>query len=297
MSRRKRFLPAITVAIVLLTSTVVLAPTARATSICNLLLPEVRIDMGSSVRIVRDGDNILMDGSLCGTVTNTNLIYFYDNWGGTQSATISLMGGPFSPGLDTGSSPEIDIQYFATGNWIDTLTIGGTAAADQVRWGRLGGLLSANLNAAEVEGIDSDLQVVSGPATYVFPVVWGGGGGDYLSAAGGAGTGVVAVALVHFHGGAGADRLVGGNGKAYLFGDDGADLIWGGRRDDDRLDGGAGNDRVSGRDGNDRVNGSRGGDLLYGGAGNDVLNGGPGFDVCKGGPGNDKFVDCEKVVQ
>ena len=42
------------------------------------------------------------------------------------------MGGPFSPGLDTGSSPEIDIQYFATGNWIDTLTIGGTAAADQV---------------------------------------------------------------------------------------------------------------------------------------------------------------------
>jgi Ca2+-binding RTX toxin-like protein len=123
------------------------------------------------------------------------------------------------------------------------VTSESTAAADQVRWGRLGGLLSANLNAAEVEGIDSDLQVVSGPASYVFPVVWSGGGGDYLSAAGGAGTGVVAVALVRFHGGTGADRLVGGNGKAYLFGDDGADLIKGGRRDD-RLDGGAGNDRV-----------------------------------------------------
>jgi Ca2+-binding RTX toxin-like protein len=296
MSRRKRSLPAITVAIVLLTSAVMFAPTARATSICNLLLPEVRIDMGSSVRIVRDGDNILMDGSLCGTVTNTSLIYFYDNWGGTQSATIALTGGPFSPGLDTGASPEIDIQYFAAGNWIDTLTIGGTAAADQVRWGRLDGLLSANLNAAEVEGIDSDLQVVSGPATYVFPVVWGGGGGDYLSAAGGAGTGGVAAARMRFHGGAGADRLVGAIGADYLVGDDGADLIRGGRHQD-RLDGGSGNDRVSGGDGHDRVNGSRGGDLLHGGAGNDVLNGGPGFDICKGGPGNDKFVDCEKVVQ
>lgn len=73
---------------------------------------------------------------------------------------------------------------------------------------------------------------------------------------------------VTFHGGAGADILLGGDGN-------------------DRIGGGSGNDILAGRGGNDAIFGCPGNDVLKGGSGDDTLRGGPGRDRLLGGPGND----------
>ena len=280
-------------------------PAAQAISqSCDYFSNEIHITMGDHTDIVRSGSDILVDGGSCSEATPpqvnaTSLIAFYDNFGPvtpTQSVTISLAGGPFSPGLDAGPSPEILFTYYATLNWCDEVRIVGSGDADYLRWGGLyGSSQRANFNANEVSEVDADFIVTGG--CILFPLVQGGAGDDVLSFAGGADTGVVANYRANLEGGPGADVLVGGTNADTLSGGGGADKLNGGGAIDRSLDGGSGNDTVAGGTGDDKkVLGGIGRDLLLGGPGNDVLNGGPGFDVCKGGPGIDKFVDCEKVV-
>jgi Ca2+-binding RTX toxin-like protein len=274
---------------------------AEATSaLCSFSPPEVDIiNSDPSTKVIRSGDDILIDGATCGdgvtgpaTVTNTALIHFYDNFGGHQRGTISLVGGPFAPGLDTGASAEIDFTYTSTNNLCDLLTIAGTPEIDHITWGG-GWDAAANLNADEVDGIDADLVVLG----CAWCGVSGGKGDDQLSAAGGAGTGNPARYLMRLSGGPGDDVMRGGAGPDRMVGGSGADRLSGGRYSDLLLNGGDGRDHIGGGDGKDRLLGEAGRDVLVGGDGNDHLDGGPGFDTCKGGAGTDKFISCEKVIQ
>ena len=257
------------------------APASEADSSCyfegDTDPPETVITMfDHASTVVRSGDDILVDGVACATVTNAYKMVFYDNWGGSdQRGIISLAGGPFTPGLDTGPTPEVNFHYYST-TACDYLRILGTNEGDVIRWGADDRRHpTANLNADETEDIDADLTT-SGAC--VQPEVTAGDGADVISAAGGLGTGDPSWIAVFFNGGLGNDVLTGG-------------------RSNDALLGGAGADRIVGGDGDDiRLFGGDGRDVLIGGDGNDKLNGGGGHDVCKGGPGTDRYVDCERTV-
>ncbi len=250
----------------------------------------------SDTTVIRSGDDILVNGSLCGTyafwatVTNTSLIHFYNNGSSTQRITISLAGGPFAPGLDSGPSPEIDFAYGSALHcaW---LIVEGTPETDYITWGG-GESAMANLNADEADGIDADLVA----AACAWGGASGGDGNDVLSAAGGAGTGGPAAFSVKLIGGSGDDLMLGGAGPDKMEGEGGADRLRGGGFSDPALKGGAGSDSIKGAGGADRLFGEGGRDLLVGGKGEDRLEGGPGFDTCKGGPGRDKFLSCEMII-
>ncbi len=255
-------------------------PASQAASSCNFEFdtdpPETVITMfDNTSTIVRSGEDIVVDGVACATVTNAHKMVFYDNWGGSgQRGVISLKGGPFTPGLDTGPSPEVNFHYYST-IACDYLRIVGSGEREVIRWGSISGHPTANLNAEETEDIDAD---VTTSGVCVEPEVVAGGGDDVISAAGGLGTGNPSIIHVFFNGGPGNDKLTGGRNGDFLLGGAGADRIVGGDDDDRVLLGGDGRDVVVGGDGNDK------------------LNGGAGYDVCKGGPGADRFVNCEKIV-
>lgn len=278
------------------------APSASAVDTqasCSFSPPEVQIiNSGPNTTVSRSIDDILVDGATCpplavigmATVTNTGLIHFYDNYGGYQGVTISLAGGPFAPGLDTGPSAEIDFTYTSTA-LCDQVRIEGTPEIDHITWG--GGVdAAANLNADETDGIDADLLVLG--------CAWGGASGgdgnDVLSGAGGAGTGAPASYLMIMQGGPGDDVMLGGAGPDRMKGERGADRLKGEGYSDPLLNGGPGPDIIRGGRGGDTLVGEGGRDLLVGGDGKDYLNGGRGIDTCKGGPGKDKFVSCENVI-
>jgi len=274
---------------------------AKAAGDCDVIDNVVTIYMefdGTTV-VTRSGDDILIDGALCDalpgevTVHTMSGINFEDNFGHVQTAVISLANGPFAPGLDIGSSPEMDFTYDSTLNLCDNLKIVGGPASDYVRWGGSFGAQVANLNADEADGIDADLS--AGGCVRVRTD--GGLGGDVLRAVGGLGTGQEADYFVTFFGGAGADILSGGaNGGDRLYGGPGSDTIAGRAGSDIALLGEDGNDSVNGGTGSDSLNGGAGRDVLVGGDGADRLNGGTGVDVCRGGPGKDTFVNCETIV-
>lgn len=265
-------------------------PSSEAASSCSFEgdtdPPETVITMfDQTSTIVRSGDDIVVDGVACATVTNAYKMVFYDNWGGSdQRGIISLEGGPFTPGLDTGPTPEVNFHYYST-IACDDLRIVGANDGDVIRWGWTAGHPTANLNADETEDIDAD---VTTSGVCVHPEVTAGDGEDVISAAGGLGTGTPSRIDVFFDGGRGPDVLTGGQSGDALLGGPGADRIIGGGDDDRRLDGGDGHDVLIGGVGNDK---------LHGGGGNDKLNGGGGYDVCWGGLGTDRFVKCEKIVK
>lgn len=109
---------------------------------------------------------------------------------------------------------------------------------------------------------------------------------------------------IRFHGGPGADLVVGGLPTSDLVGGGGPDEIVGGE----------GPDRLRGRGGDDRISGGRSGDGIVGGRGSDDVFGGPeddriavndgGRDLVRCGPGRDRVrVDsldrvrgCERVI-
>ena len=92
-------------------------PSSEAASSCSFEgdtdPPETVITMfDQTSTIVRSGDDIVVDGVACATVTNAYKMVFYDNFGGSeQRGIISLEGGPFTPGLDTGATPEVNFDF------------------------------------------------------------------------------------------------------------------------------------------------------------------------------------------
>jgi Ca2+-binding RTX toxin-like protein len=188
----------------------------------------------------------------CGaaTTTNTDSITVSAPSGSVEKLVVDLTGGAFGPGAAAESdTPEIEITT-ALGDAADLIVVNSGSAADTIRIGTTGIALNA----------DADRDLTYSPTPNQVEV-FGGGGVNLLSAAGGSGTGSVF------------------GGKAILRAGDSGDVLFGGNGNDE-LYGGLGNDTLEGRNGND---------LLLGGAGNDALKGGDGDDDMTGGSGADEF--------
>ena len=244
---------------------------------------------GSEIRVV-SGDTGLHD---CGaaTVTNTSFISLNDasqnRAGSVGPFYINLWNGPYAPGLgdEAGSSDEIEFTVnFGSGH--DELGVDArNAPAQTIRLGDNGKKELMNVNAAEADGVDSDVTLHGVDRVLVLGSV----ASDRLRANGGAGTGGGPFEnKLDLEGFDGADHLVGGRNRDEIFGDSTS-----GVPGNDTLNGGRAHDMMGGGGGADVLKGGRGPDVLYGESGHDSLNGGPGMDVCVGGPGTDTFKGCE----
>jgi len=220
------------------------------------------------------------DGNSCAGATVNNIDAIAVTGGaGAELLTIDLANGGFV-GTD---GNEVDISL-ALGAGADTLTITGTAGAENIRFGVDG----VNLNG------DDDVDL-TGETTAEIITVNAGGGNDTLSGAGGLGTGLTATEALVLNGGDGVDTITGGSGADTINGDAGDDVVDGAGGNDGatgtpataKVQGGAGDDTVSGGAGNDDVFGDAGDDTVLGGSGNDNVDGGDGDDTLSGGDGTD----------
>ena len=236
-------------------------------------------------KIQRFNDGALAD---CGaaTITNTDFIIIQDVSSDATASVdpiIELVTGPFAPGFtnEAGSSDEIEFVV-DLGGGSDALGIRATGLPLSVLMGRSDNDRLVNLNAFEIDGIDSDMTL---EGVETLGVHGGGSLPSDIRATGGAGTGGKPLDLrTTLSGHSGRDRLVGGPRPDDLFGSSGRDLLVGGGGGDE-LFGGAGADNLAGKAGKD---------VLRGGKANDRLNGGKGRDRCIGGAGNDELLSCEK---
>lgn len=187
------------------------------------------------------------------TVTTANTIDF--NSSGTNSGGtlfIDLANGALAPGLDSepGDSEEIEVALTG-GAGSDQISIGGTADPDTFRiGGGAAGVVTANLNGTEADGVDADLTATSSNRVFME----GKGGGDTITADGSGNTpGITAATVVETSllGGAGNDTLTSGNGNNNSID---------GESDDDTMTGGTGTDSIDLDTGNDTGNGAGGTD-------------------------------------
>jgi Ca2+-binding RTX toxin-like protein len=226
----------------------------------NIQAPPTESDLVSYVLRAVDGQ-IFFQGAPCGdaNVTNTDSIHFS---GLPEEAPVIEeyvhLHLPFAPGFspEPVGLPEIEILLqFPSGA---ELNVYGTNAPDSVVRGDLG----YNFNG------DDDVDV-SENGTFGGSAL-GGTGADFISSAGGRGTGAPAP-TEGLYGGRGADRLVDGPYTlTFLDGGRGIDV----------LRGGAGNDILD-------STGAEGRDKLYGGTGR---------DLCYAVRGKDKTRSCERVL-
>jgi Ca2+-binding RTX toxin-like protein len=290
------------------------------------------------VRVTKGGTgNQIMwdDGSSfvpCETATVLNTIKLTVNGvaGTPQQLIIDLSGGPFAPGQgdEPGGSDEMEFEVNLKGGsggggeiaTPDVVRVEGAAGTDHLVAGSTleagpAFVTHVNLNAAEGNGIDSDVDIQPIGAL----ALTGGTDPDFLWANGGLGTGDglrVSRALTVIGGGGndnmrGSDRMGTGSraGSACMLVSGRFSSIRGrsfeclhGAADADRLDGRGGQDDlfgdggidvVEGGGGDDDLRGGSGRDTLAGEAGNDLLDGGPDRDRCVGGPGSDSLTNCE----
>jgi Ca2+-binding RTX toxin-like protein len=214
------------------------------------------------------GDHIMVNNVWCdgvATVYNTNTIVVLGG-AGTQILGIHLDYGGFKPGFtnEPGTSDEIEISVSLGGD-SDSLNIRGSGVGDNIVVGKSSGfavLGRMNLNAYETTGVDADLTLIVGIEEIV---LYGKGGNDTISGAGGAGTGDAATHMLKIAGDDGADTLTGGAVGDKIGGGQGTDV----------MKGGAGPDWLDAQDG-------AGGDSVYGGTGADtcVLDAGDSATSC-----------------
>jgi hypothetical protein len=200
-----------------------------------------------------EGTILLWGNPACGgtTVFNTDKIKVGAG-DGDQVVIIRLGNGGFKPGFtnESGSSDEIEFSVDLGEGTNDQVSIIGGPGGERIRTGTfvVGFIVQqrVNLNAGESTGVDSDLGLRLDRV-----VVLGNGGGDVISAAGGAATGIASGLPLYAFGGAGWDTLVGGNRGDRLFGNDGSDTLRGAKGDDylHTFDGVGGNDVANGGDG------------------------------------------------
>ncbi|GCL51817.1 hemolysin-type calcium-binding region protein [Microcystis aeruginosa NIES-3804] len=179
------------------------------------------------------GDNLTSQGLLsAGGVTAWRIT----NFGPAASATLSRVGGGFSP------------QTFSLLENSLTFVRGGSAGTYQLT----GGIVKTKASGTQVNGIwnllTTDSYVITGSAF-----------NDTLTGSGAADT---------LDGGAGGDTLDGANGNDSLSGGDGNDSL-SGVGGADTLIGGLGSDTLNGANGADRLIGGLGSDTLTGGNSND----------------------------
>ena len=198
----------------------------------------------ASVGTTADGYIQVSDQHCSGaTVSNTSTIDITGS-SGDDDADIKLAGGDF-PGI---------VFHVDLGAGSDRLRVFGGPGADDIVVGQDG----INLAAATSSTVDVTLAGVEKI------LINGDPGPDYLSGAGGDGTGGPTSIPLVMYGGGGDDTVIGGSGNDFLEGND----------NDDHLAGRAGND------------------TLYGNKGNDFLNGGSGHNSCLGGQGTNVVHHC-----
>jgi Ca2+-binding RTX toxin-like protein len=238
-------------------------------------------DAGGPDTLARTGAGAIMGNGAplpgaCSSATVTNTDSIAVNGGATDEDVILDLGnGGFVDAL----GDEVDIAL-ALGGGTDTLTITGTASADNVRFG--------SDNSVNLTG-DADADLTGADTAETIPVN-AGDGDDTVSGAGFLGTGSSAFAgALTLNGGIGKDTLTGGGSADTINGDAGDDAIDGAGGADAAMNGGADNDTVNGGSGNDvALNGDAGDDTVDGGDGNDAaVNGGAGKDTLRGGSGLD----------
>jgi hypothetical protein len=225
------------------------------------------------VELTRDVDDIEANGNKClgpssetATVDSTDTVRVTGASGGQQLA-IRVSGGPFAPGFteENGGSDEIEFAVNLRGG-SDLMLLYDSSSADRFRFGVKNSVRRINLNAGEGDGVDADVRAKN---TEEF-VVAGSQGNDFMSGAGGKGTGSEPTYRLNMSDGDGDDKLVGGSASDTLIDNEGTGYS-------DVLKG-------SGRDG---LN-AQDGDTL------DSLNGGDGTDNCHADDG-DVVTGCEPV--
>jgi Ca2+-binding RTX toxin-like protein len=284
-------------------ATLIVPGSASAAVTCTFAGDTVDIDAtgtSSFVKVERGtggqaNDIRVLDGSTpvsCGatpTVTTADTVDFNSS-AATSGATlyIDLTNGAFAPGLtdETGASDEIEFTLTGgAGN--DQLSLGGTPAGDTFRLGAAGaGVAAANLNGAEIDGVDVDVTATLNNRVFADGI----GGGDTITAdgTGGGFTGPLAVEVSLLGGGA-DDTLVSGNGG------------------NNSLDGGPGDDTMTGGPNTDSIDLDEGNDVGDGAGGIDAasyLNWTPGVTVDlritgpqnTGGGGTDTLSNFEDLV-
>lgn len=259
-----RRLATTTVAAVLLLiwtgSPVVAGPGPPPPTMCEYKISNHRVKVsapaGASISRGTNG-HINVNGAWCdriATVYNTDSIVVLSG-AGTQFVYIDMDNGGFKPGLtdEPGSSDEIEISVSLGGDsdWLSVY--GSDTAADNIVVGKSSGFAvmgKMNLNADETNGVDADLTLIVGIEERI---VFGRGGKDVISGAGGAGTGDAADFLLKLGGGNGADDLTGGSAGDWIIGGDGPDVLMGAAGPDviDSTDGVNGNDQIFGGNGSD----------------------------------------------
>jgi Ca2+-binding RTX toxin-like protein len=202
------------------------------------------------------GDHISVNDVWCGrvaTVYNTDSIVIL---GGAddQAVSLHLDYGGFRPGFtdEPGASDEIEISVSLGGD-ADTVQIYGGGADSNIVIGKSSGLGvkgKMNLSYNETSGIDADLTMIIGIEQVI---VFGEGGQDVISGAGGSGTGDPANFILKLAGGDGGDTVTGGAVTDSIIGGDGPDVLKGAAGPDiiDAIDTIHGNDAIYGGNGSD----------------------------------------------
>ena len=152
------------------------------------------------------------------------------------------------------------------------------------------GVITTNLGARVVDGLNETANITINTAGSNDKFVATGSGNDTITDTGGGDDFVFSGAGNDtITGAAGDDTLVGGGGNDLIGGGEGADLL-SGENGDDYLVGDAGDDTILGGDGSDTVYGGDGADVIFGGGGNDTLVSGAGDDFVAGQDGDDIIV-------
>jgi Ca2+-binding RTX toxin-like protein len=279
----------------------------------------VTVPQSVVINIDRDGTNVTVNDTVCGTVFTVDQINIDLEDHSSTNVDINMTHGKFQPGFtdEPGGQDEIEFDIFDLGIG-DILFVSGGSASDIITVGDRD--FSGNPGAgvelngeSEVFVPDEDVRI---HGTEMEPFLLGGGGGDFLS---GQGTGqagsVPYTGPLFFADGPGADQVLGGNGNDDFSPEDTKDEA-------DSYQGFGGRDimayyqrtsdiRVTldnnGDDGSDCVPGpmcegdnvhsdvefiqtGSGNDGLFGLAGNQLLDAGGGSNLIQGGPGNDVMI-------
>lgn len=274
------------------------APAQGAT--CASAPPTVTIALstaGETATIGTNGSAITLNNVACAggaTTANTDTINVTGTTG-NETAVFDLTNGPLGPGatVEAGTS-EIEINVNLGLSSGDRITVTGSSSSESFNLGDSG----INLNG------DDDADILYGTSTELFTVN-AGGGGDFISAQGGAGSGSALTVPATLNGDTGDDTLAPGQGNDTIGGGLGtADLVaataapagvtinlattsaqnTGGlgsitMTGVENAAGSAFNDVLTGDGASNSLTGAGGDDRVNGAAGDDALEGGPGIDT------------------
>ena len=176
--------------------------------------------------IVRRGDELRVRAGrttvVCAGSTPTRFNVDLIRAESANELKIDLRGGPFAPGhTDEGDgSSEIEIRAVFRAS-AGGVRVRGTAGADRIRLGSVGGRRAINLDASEARA-DADVIVTGG---FRVLSVLGRGGNDRIRATGGNGFDAPLSRGVAISAGTGRDRIVGTDRRDLIGGGSGGDFV------------------------------------------------------------------------